>query len=270
MSHPLGLSSLQHHPSLLDSDPANGVSSRDNPVEAARKFEAYMAQVMLREMRKTVPDGMFSGPAMETFVGLFDQAIGDEIAADGRLGLADQVVRALGQESMLDPVRSMSPARRPGRFLPGLPVEHPHAPLVERSAPEGPRKRGIWPVAGAVSSRFGRRADPFTGESRKHGGLDIAAPAGTPIAAVEAGEVVVAGTRSGYGNVVMVRHADDTVGVYAHCRELNVAVGDQVAPGQSIATVGDTGRATGPHLHFEVRAEGTAVNPESVYDWSLE
>jgi murein DD-endopeptidase MepM/ murein hydrolase activator NlpD len=97
--------------------------------------------------------------------------------------------------------------------------------------------------------------------------MDIAAPTGTPIMAVEGGEVMLAGHRKGYGNVVMVRHDDGTTGLYAHCHELGVRKGDRVHAGESIATVGATGRATGPHLHFELRADGTAVNPEAVYQW---
>jgi len=239
-----------------------------NPVEAARKFEAYLAQTMLREMRKTIPDGgFFSGPAMDTFVDMFDQAVGERIAEGGRLGLAHQLTQALGGD--------IASGALPG--LPGLPPVHGGRGrllplgLPEFSGPEMPEhggvKRGQWPVAGAVSSHFGGRSDPFTGEHRHHAGLDIAAPSGTPITAVESGEVIVAGRRKGYGNVVMVRHDDGTTGLYAHCRDLGVEMGARVEAGQSIATVGSTGRATGPHLHFELRADGKAVDPEAFYRW---
>ena len=237
-----------------------------NPVEAARKFEAYLAQTMLREMRKTVPEGgLFSGPAMDTFVDMFDQAVGERIAEGGRLGLAHQLTRAMGQDAApggaIPGLPPLSGGR--GRLLPlGLPeVGHPEMPHSHGV------KRGSWPVAGAVSSHFGGRSDPFTGEHRHHSGLDIAAPSGTPIRAVEGGEVIVAGRRKGYGNVVMVRHDDGTTGLYAHCRDLGVTTGDRVQAGESIATVGSTGRATGPHLHFELRADGKAVDPEAVYKW---
>jgi murein DD-endopeptidase MepM/ murein hydrolase activator NlpD len=236
-----------------------------NPVEAARKFEAYLAQIMLREMRKTVPEGgLFSGPAMDTFVDMFDQAVGERIAEGGRLGLSQQLSRAMGHEA------------GPGGHLPGLPpISGGRGRLLPlgrpEMAPEAPHshgiKRGRWPVSGAVSSHFGGRSDPFTGEHRHHAGMDIAAPTGTPIMAVEGGEVMLAGHRKGYGNVVMVRHDDGTTGLYAHCHDLGVRKGDRVHAGESIATVGATGRATGPHLHFELRADGKAVNPEAVYQW---
>ena len=238
-----------------------------NPVEAARKFEAYLAQIMLREMRKTVPEGgLFSGPAMDTFVDMFDQAMGERIAEGGRLGLAQQLTRAMGHEVGAErtfPGLPPIPGGR-GRLLPlGMPEMHHED---EHSHGHG-IKRGRWPVAGAISSHFGGRADPFTGEHRHHAGMDIAAPTGTPIMAVEGGEVILAGRRKGYGNVVMVRHDDGTTGLYAHCEQLGVQKGDRVHAGESIATVGSSGRATGPHLHFELRADGKAVDPEAVYQW---
>lgn len=236
-----------------------------NPAEAARKFEAYLAQTMLREMRKTIPDGgFFSGPAMDTFIDMFDQAIGESIAEGGRLGLAHQLTRSMGGDTASNALPGLPPVHGGrGRLLPlGAP---------EFAGPEMPEtggiKRGRWPVAGAVSSHFGQRSDPFTGEHRHHAGLDIAAPSGTPITAVEGGEVIVSGRRKGYGNVVMVRHDDGTTGLYAHCRDVGVGVGSRVEAGQSIATVGSTGRATGPHLHFELRANGKAVDPEAFYRW---
>jgi murein DD-endopeptidase MepM/ murein hydrolase activator NlpD len=243
--------------------------SSDNAMEAAQKFEAYLAQVMLREMRKTLPEGgIFSGPPMDSFVDMFDQAVADRIAEGGRLGLADQLARSFGDGvadlgGALSGLPPVEVARR-GRNIPLHPFQH--------QGPEQPQReqlrRGVWPVAGAVSSSFGHRADPFNGKLRHHAGLDIAAPTGTPIRAVEGGEVVLSGQRRGYGNVVMVRHDDGTTGLYAHCRDLHVSKGARVQAGQDIATVGSTGRATGPHLHFELRTESGAVDPQALYEWA--
>lgn len=105
----------------------------------------------------------------------------------------------------------------------------------------------------AVTSGFGPRADPFDQAVRFHRGVDVGAPRGAPIHAVEAGVVTQAGPRGGYGNAVEVRHADGTSTLYAHAEQIHVAAGDEVAAGAPLATVGDTGRATGPHLHFERR-----------------
>lgn len=117
------------------------------------------------------------------------------------------------------------------------------------------------PVQARVSSRFGARVHPVTGERHNHSGVDFAAPAGTPVRAAAAGRVEFAGTRGGYGNLVIVEHADGTETWYAHQRDLAVRAGDQVGAGAVLGTVGSTGRSTGPHLHLEVRRNGVAVDP---------
>ncbi len=117
------------------------------------------------------------------------------------------------------------------------------------------------PLKGRVSSGFGARHDPLRGGIRRHTGVDIAAPSGTPIAAAAAGKVVFAGRRGGYGNLVEIEHADGQRTRYAHTARLLVKVGDEVKPGQAIATVGSTGRSTGPHLHFEVKKDGARIDP---------
>jgi murein DD-endopeptidase MepM/ murein hydrolase activator NlpD len=117
------------------------------------------------------------------------------------------------------------------------------------------------PAHGRISSNFGVRRDPFTGRARVHEGVDIAVPSGTPIHAAAAGTVVFAGKQRGYGNTVIVEHADGRKTRYAHASKLNVTVGETVGKGETIGLVGSTGRSTGPHLHFEVIEAGRHVNP---------
>jgi murein DD-endopeptidase MepM/ murein hydrolase activator NlpD len=119
-------------------------------------------------------------------------------------------------------------------------------------------------VNGPIRSRFGPRIDPINGRLRYHTGIDIAAPAGTPIGAAAAGRVVFAGRNGGYGNMVIVEHADGTLTRYGHAEKLLVKKGDEVSSGQAIALVGSTGHSTGPHLHFEVKRNGQFVNPLTV------
>jgi murein DD-endopeptidase MepM/ murein hydrolase activator NlpD len=107
-----------------------------------------------------------------------------------------------------------------------------------------------WPVQGVLYSRYGLR------QGQRHDGIDIAAPEGTPVGAAADGTVAYAGQQSGYGEIVIVRHASELVTVYAHASAVLVRPGESVAAGQPIARVGRSGRTTGPHLHFEVR-EGT-------------
>lgn len=124
------------------------------------------------------------------------------------------------------------------------------------------------PLAGSlrVTSNFGPRFHPVLRTNRAHNGIDLGAPTGTNILAVAPGVVTYAGTLGGYGNTVMIMHGSDERGrqlvtLYAHASRLYVRSGEEVQGGQTIAAVGMTGVATGPHLHFEVRLNGTPVNP---------
>lgn len=119
---------------------------------------------------------------------------------------------------------------------------------------DGPLRFG-WPVKGRLTSRFGLRGN------RPHEGIDLGAPHGTPIHAAEAGRVIHSGRFGAYGKVVILKHAGAYRSVYAHARQLFVEKGDFVERGQKIAEVGATGRATGPHLHFEIRRGETAHDP---------
>ncbi|MEX2222010.1 MAG: M23 family metallopeptidase [Candidatus Rokuibacteriota bacterium] len=119
----------------------------------------------------------------------------------------------------------------------------------------------LTPVQGRVSSVFGPRLHPVHKVMRPHTGIDLAAPSGTPIQAAAAGRVTFAGPRGGYGNLVILDHGNGLETYYAHQRDLGVRVGDVVAAGQRIGTVGATGTATGPHLHFEVRRDGAPQDP---------
>jgi murein DD-endopeptidase MepM/ murein hydrolase activator NlpD len=120
----------------------------------------------------------------------------------------------------------------------------------------------ISPVdAGFNASSFGWRLDPFTGENAMHEGIDFMVGAGTPIYAAAGGVVTVAEFHPQYGNMVEIDHGNDFTTRYAHASRLYVKTGEVVKRGQKIADSGGTGRATGPHLHFEVRYKGVAQNP---------
>lgn len=133
--------------------------------------------------------------------------------------------------------------------------------MVHRKLREDARPRGLPVDSGYVSSYFGRRADPFTGKIHFHRGLDFAAKTGTRVLSVGLGVVTWAGHRPGYGRMVEITHADGYVTRYAHNAKNLVAVGDHVDPGQTIALIGASGRATGPNLHFEVWKGGRPVDP---------
>lgn len=116
-------------------------------------------------------------------------------------------------------------------------------------------------LAGWLSSKFGKRTDPFTGKREHHKGVDFAGKAGSDIIAVAAGVVTWAGERSGYGKLVEISHGNGYVTRYGHNKELLVKVGDRVDKGHRLGLMGSTGRSTGPHVHFEVIRNGKVVDP---------
>ena len=128
--------------------------------------------------------------------------------------------------------------------------------LNERVYPQGRPVKSGW-----ISSYFGRRTDPFTGKPANHTGIDFAGKLGDPVLAVADGVVTWSADRYGYGVMVEINHGNGYATRYAHNAENLVSVGDEVRKGQAVAHMGETGRATGPNLHFEVLKNGRRVNP---------
>jgi murein DD-endopeptidase MepM/ murein hydrolase activator NlpD len=128
-----------------------------------------------------------------------------------------------------------------------------------------PLATGAWvlPVETyTLTSGFGARVHPITGAVRLHAGIDLAAPTGTPVRAVTDGVVQVAGSSSGYGNLITIKHATGIETYYGHLSRIDVRAGSTVAAGDLIGSVGSTGNSTGPHLHLEIRHSGKPTDPE--------
>ena len=142
-------------------------------------------------------------------------------------------------------------------------AERARAPVTPAPTQADVNAQFLWPVPGRyrISSYFGRRPRPIGTGFENHGGIDIPAPSRTPIVAAEAGTVILSQWHGGFGNTVIISHGNGLTTLYAHNIQNLVRVGDQVARGQQIALVGTTGHSTGNHLHFEVRQDGTPVNP---------
>ncbi len=119
----------------------------------------------------------------------------------------------------------------------------------------------FYPTSGTYSSPFGYRKDPITGRSKLHNGIDISNKVGTAIFAAGTGIVTYSGYDGNFGNVMIIDHGYGYESVYAHCKTLLYSPGDEVAKGEQIATMGTSGRTTGPHLHFEIRYNETPINP---------
>lgn len=116
------------------------------------------------------------------------------------------------------------------------------------------------PVSGIISSRFGARSSI---RSSAHTGLDIATSTGTPVLAAASGTVTFSGRKGSYGNLLVITHSNGVQTYYGHCSKLYVSAGTTVTQGQTVAAVGSTGNSTGPHLHFEIRVNGVAYNPQN-------
>jgi len=119
----------------------------------------------------------------------------------------------------------------------------------------------IWPVNGSLTSAFGWRRSPITGKQEYHSGIDIAAATGTPVRAAQAGQVTTVGHNNVYGNYIIITHSGGYSTLYGHLSSTRVRTGVMVESGEHIGAVGSTGQSTGPHLHFTVYRNGTAINP---------
>jgi murein DD-endopeptidase MepM/ murein hydrolase activator NlpD len=184
-------------------------------------------------------------------------ALGEAIASLRKAPDGDARVRALltstsmTGEGLLASVRAeVTAAASGGTFV---------TPRVVESVPSTPE--ALRTRASNVTSAFGWRQDPFSGATSFHSGVDLRAAEGDPVASTGAGRVLFSGTDGGYGTSVVVQHANGLTTRYAHLSAALVGAGDQVQDGQVLGLAGRTGRATGPHLHYEVRVDGKAVDP---------
>jgi len=154
------------------------------------------------------------------------------------------------------PVRSQVAGR-------ALMVAFSSSPIVSGGGRLGGLPNGLPLAAARLSSVFGWRNDPIRGGSRRHAGIDLAASVGSPVFATSDGVISTAGWDGGYGLLVSIAHGSGVQTRYGHLSRVNVAVGQTVAKGEVIGFVGSTGRSTGPHVHYEVRLNGVAVDPLS-------
>jgi hypothetical protein len=172
-------------------------------------------------------------------------SIADE-PASGTLEELDRLASVVGEESQS--LRSLERyLERAGRVLGALPSR--------------------WPVRGPVNSEFGRRNSPWSEDRLEaHSGMDIGAPRGTPVLAPAAGTVVFAGNQPEYGITLIIDHGNDIKTLYGHLTRVDVTAEQKVERGQVVAQTGNTGRSSGPHLHYEIQVKGQPVNPRS-YLW---
>ncbi len=181
-----------------------------------------------------------------------DELEGEEARLEALIQRLDREAEERAAEQRAADQRAAQQAAR------SAPSSRPSAPSSAPSpAPSTPRASGgyAWPMCGPVTSEYGPRW------GRVHRGLDLGGGVGTPIRAAKAGQVVFAGRQGGYGNLILINHGDGVTTAYAHLSRFSVGSGSSVGQGQTIGAVGMTGNTTGPHLHFETRVNGRAVNP---------
>jgi murein DD-endopeptidase MepM/ murein hydrolase activator NlpD len=217
--------------------PEKGAIDKQEVQRLAQQFEAMLMTQMLREMRRSMldeeeeqEDGFGAGAMTDTA----DIELGNALSRAGGLGLSDSLLKAFDRQIAPQPEF----AAEASRFLPSD---------IASAAP--------------VSSRFGWRPDPMTGVPRFHEGIDIAVAYGQDVKAAAEGTVAFAGLLNGYGRTVVVDHGGGRQTRYAHLSEARVNGGDVVTEGQVVGKSGNSGRSTGPHLHFEVLVEGRRVDP---------
>lgn len=238
---------------------------------ASEEFESYLIGMLIKEMRKTIPEGMFSSQAMDTFTEMMDQALAKQLAEEGSFGFAEAMLR--GVHGKDDGVSSTAKdgfqaGIREFRTAVGPLMKDVHSHITSHN--HNHDEHVLQPVFGRLTSKFGMRLHPIAKEWRSHDGIDIAAPKGTDIQNVMDGKVVFAGVKGGYGKTVIVEHANGRESVYAHCDQVFVQAGDDLKAGDKIAEVGSTGVSTGNHLHFEIRENGKSVDPLAHFPWLFE
>jgi murein DD-endopeptidase MepM/ murein hydrolase activator NlpD len=185
----------------------------------------------------------------------------DELAAAN--GISDPTSIQVGQELLIpgaertvDVEAAQEPEAHPKPATPLGTNGSPLRPARVEPHDDGSHKGTLdWPLRGVLYGRFGKKG------KEAHDGIDLAAPAGTAIKAAADGTVLYAGEQRGYGQIAILEHEGSLVTLYAHDQALRVKAGQKVHRGELIATVGESGRTTGPHLHFEVRKGGVPVNP---------
>lgn len=213
--------------------------------EGARTLESILLKQLIQD------SGAFHGMSQaggKIYGEMFCDALANAVAQGGGIGIAKLVEGSF--EKGASNAAGASDPNIAGEFL------------FEHSKKVTPPSTGDTNVAPEVSSGFGARHDPIDGSQRFHTGIDVAAQEGSPVLAAAPGVVRRVGRRGGYGNAVEIDNGAGISTLYGHASALTVKEGDSVKAGDPVALVGHTGRATGSHLHFEVRKDGKPIDPQ--------
>ncbi len=229
---------------MIPFDPSTSVAStpprpsaREDPkaiIDTSRQLEGVFLNLVFEEMAKTVPqDGLFGeAPGLELAQSWLRTEISKQWAASGGTGLGDRLAESVGGDDVSFLLRT-----------------------------EAMRPQFAAPLEGPVTSHFGNREHPISGAVEHHNGVDISAPVGTPVRTPFPGRVLRVGEDDHSGRTVVIEHPSGFQTVFAHLGEVEVVAGQSVSEGQRVARSGNSGRSTGPHLHFALFLNGRAVDP---------
>jgi murein DD-endopeptidase MepM/ murein hydrolase activator NlpD len=217
--------------------------------DGARTLESILLKQLIQD------SGAFKGMSQaggKIYGEMFCEALANAVAQGGGVGIAKLVEGSFEKAGVNDaPGKAGEASPTSGFLYDGQDRQLKSSPAAtDASAPE-------------VSSGYGKRTDPIDGSHKFHTGIDVAAQEGSAILAAASGVVRAAGRRGGYGNAVEIDNGRGITTLYGHASALNVKPGQHVGAGEPIALVGHTGRATGSHLHFEVRKDGKPIDPQS-------
>jgi len=214
--------------------------------EGARTLESILLKQLIQD------SGAFKGMSQaggKIYGEMFCEALANAVSQSGGVGIA-KLVEGSFEKAGAEVKPSGGDVDVAGQFL-----------FTHRHAAEG-KSADATSVTPEVSSGYGPRQDPINGSAGFHTGIDVAAQEGSPVLSAASGIVRRAGKRGGYGNAVEIDNGGGVSTLYGHASALTVKEGDRVTAGQPIALVGHSGRATGSHLHFEVRKDGKPTNPQ--------
>lgn len=261
------LESLAIAPAPVQAPKTAAEAERMQVLALVEQFEGMLLSEMLRDVRAGDEQEDGFGLGASTMTDTMQGEFGLALSRAGGLGLGDILAKALLRKAQTDAAVEAAVVPAAIAAVPGAagvaPTQahrHDHGDDAILAVPTGGGVAAVVAAGVPVSSAFGWRNDPFTGKATFHKGVDLAAAYGTEVRAFDGGVVKSAGERPGYGLTVVVDHGDGRETLYAHLSSMAVAPGDPVTAGQPIARSGNSGRATGAHLHFEAREYGRPVD----------
>jgi len=233
--------------------------------DLAKEFESMLMLQMLRQMRQSMLDESDeqTGLSSATMIDVVDTELARQLSKTGGVGIADAMMKALKRQLDLagDVTQQVANSTSEVSYY----QSDTRNNVAVSAAIDAPVRALDSGIDGArLTSNYGWRSDPFTGAARHHGGIDLRAAYGQSVPAAAEGTVVEAGENGAYGMTLVLEHAGGLRTRYAHLSAADVSVGDRVLQGQEIGRVGQSGRATGPHLHFEVIRDGQRIDPTTV------